>query len=179
MLYRVIGFVCPYISLSERQIVCTAFALCLRLFCKRCGSRSRLCGGERCSTGGGLGLRLSLCGTVYGPCVDTVEPPALVFTRVNIERYSQLFTCLYVELLDTILAEYSETALARELIMSLQNIFLRHPRIARACRYAAVCRKHSDDFTCYFHFLFLLYNVDLPFSDCEITKNSSNLSIFQ
>lgn len=104
----------------EWQIVCAV--LTGRLLC----GRERCCiVGGRCSGGSGrLYGSCGLCISVDGPCVDAIEPAAVVFMCINVERHGQLFSALYVELLDSFFSEYTEATFAWVLVVSLDNVFL-------------------------------------------------------
>ena len=101
----------------ERQVVCASFC-------------SGLLGGREWSGGWGSGRLcgrsrgLSLGVAVDGPGVDAVKPAAIIFMCVDIERDGYFLTALDIELLDAVLAKYTEATLAWILVVSLDNIFL-------------------------------------------------------
>ena len=75
-----------------------------------------------------LGSRLDGHNT---PSAQLVEPAAVVFVGVNVERNGQFLADLNVELLDALLTKYFKSAFAGILIVRLNNIFLYFPRVSR------------------------------------------------
>ena len=62
---------------------------------------------------------------------DLVKPTTIILMGINIKLDSHILTVLNVELTDTILAEYTKTALTGILTWNFNDILLRHPRVAR------------------------------------------------
>ena len=67
---------------------------------------------------------------------------------INVKLYGNILTILYIELLDTVFAKDSEHTTTRILAGNLDNIVLRHPVVASACRYAALCWYDCNNSTC-------------------------------
>ena len=61
---------------------------------------------------------------------DLVEPTTIVLMGVDVELDGEILTILDVELLDTVLSEETEHTLAGILSGHLDDILLRHPRVA-------------------------------------------------
>ena len=93
----------------------------------RNGSRSRLL----------LRDRTDIIGT------DAVEPTAVVFVSVNVERYVHLLTYLYAEALKTVCTEDRENHLPRICVVCLKNKVLRCPFATSGCATARV-ECHND-----------------------------------
>ena len=112
--------------------------------------------------------RLS-CYTVHLPSTDGVVPTTLVLAGIHIERYRQLFTHLYIELLNLFSAKHIEAHLTWVLTVILDNILLHFPLVA-VLRHAAPWSKYGDDFSCKFHTVFLLLGAKIRFF-AEITQS--------
>lgn len=82
---------------------------------------------------------------------------------INVERNRKFLTHLDVELLYAVLAKETEAHLFRILIMSLENVLLTHPRVARTSRYTTILRAYRNYFSCYIHCFICL-------TEREITK---------
>ena len=93
----------------------------------RNGSRSRLL----------LRDRTNIIGT------DAVEPTAVVFVSVNVERYVHLLTYLYAEALKTVCTEDGENHLLRICVVCLKNKVLSCPFATSGCATARV-ECHND-----------------------------------
>ena len=93
----------------------------------RNGSRSRLL----------LRDRTDIIGT------DAVEPTAVVFVSVNVERYVHLLTYLYAEALKTVCTEDRENHLLRICVVCLKNKVLSCPFATSGCATARV-ECHND-----------------------------------
>ena len=93
----------------------------------RNGSRSRLL----------LRDRTNIIGT------DAVEPTAVVFVSVNVERYVNLLTYLYAEALKTVCTEDGENHLLRICVVCLKNKVLSCPFATSGCATARV-ECHND-----------------------------------
>lgn len=93
----------------------------------RNGSRSRLL----------LRDRTDIIGT------DAVEPTAVVFVSVNVERYVNLLTYLYAEALKTVCTEDRENHLLRICVVCLKNKVLSCPFATSGCATARV-ECHND-----------------------------------
>ncbi len=93
----------------------------------RNGSRSRLL----------LRDRTDIIGT------DAVEPTAVVFVSVYVERYVHLLTYLYAEALKTVCTEDRENHLLRICVVCLKNKVLSCPFATSGCATARV-ECHND-----------------------------------
>lgn len=124
---------------SERKVV---FLVCRSKVCRR--NRSRIYGRER-----RIGHRslLHRIHTVNSPRADTVEPAALPFTGINVEKHVQFFTHLDIELVYLVLSENVKTHATRILVMSFNYILLYFPRISRF-RNTASRLKNGDYSSC-------------------------------
>ena len=110
---------------SERQVVCAVTATEI---CRLLGSRIH---GREPRLRNRLGSRLHTRSRhpLHLPGTDGIEPTALPFTGVNVERNVQFFPYLDIELLDLVSAEYVETHLERILVVGLDYVFLHLPLI--------------------------------------------------
>lgn len=150
----------------EGQVVCAVACgrSCLRRRERRATCRSGLLHRLRSRSG-----RLYVA--VYRPRVDRIEPSAIVLMRVNVERHGQLFAALYVEVVYLVFAKHPEAAFAGILVVCLNYVFLRFPRVSRTRRHTAVGWQDGDNLSCDFHFVSIGYGLFvLEIIVCEITK---------
>lgn len=85
------------------------------------------------------------------PCTDVVEPTALIFMGVDVERYRHFGTYLYIHFLQAVFAENPEYAFTGILFVGLNDKFLRHPFVSGTCRRTRTRSKSRNDFSCNFH----------------------------
>lgn len=146
------------LQVLERQIICATFSsgLCRWEWCRSGSSRSS--GGIRswerlCTLGGSLSG--SGIYTVHLPGADIIKPTAIILMGINVKTDAQLFTDLNIHISYLVLTKHAEHALLRELFVSLNYIVLTFPRVACTGRNAALRGHHGDDFSFYFHCLYL------------------------
>lgn len=125
---------------SEGQVVGRVSAQKLGS-CRRSRRRSRHAGG-RC---GGLCTY-----AFYFPGTDTVEPAILPLTGVDVERNSQFFAHLDIELFDLVGSEHIEAHFAWILVVIFDDIFLHFPLVASFGRTASWLQ-YGNNFSCKFH----------------------------
>ena len=122
-------------STSERQVI-------------SCGERHFASGCRRGSSGSSSGsTTLGRSGRLHHSirtgdviCTNFIEPSAIVFVGVNIERHRNILPILDIERLDSVLSEQSEQTLSGILSGHFYHILLRHPGIACALRHSTISR---------------------------------------
>ena len=70
--------------------------------------------------------------TVHTECANRIEPAAIVFAGINVDRHLQTLAHLDIELLDAVVTEHLEENLLGILVLGLQYILSANPLTAGA-----------------------------------------------
>jgi len=135
--WQVVGTVALTRSWWERSLRATG---------SRSSALSWICGRSWLASLSGIGIDAADI-----PCTDIVEPTALILVGIYVEADKKLFASLYVELLDFVLTEDVENALAWVLVVSFNDIVLCHPLVAGRLRHTTARWENRDNLSLNFH----------------------------